>query len=95
MPNSQRINVPPPEGNLSISVGEELTIHAARACTFCCSIGGNFSPSLTSVQLVHGNNGPYTAQTAGTGNYNTSDPNTACNPNAGVTLACKSVQINP
>lgn len=93
MPN--KINVPPPEGNISISVGEQLTIHAARACTFCCSIGGNFSPSLASVQLSQGDNGPYTANTTGSGTYNTSDPNTTCNPSGSVTATFKSVQINP
>lgn len=88
------INVPPPSGDFSINVGQTLEIHAAQACTFCCSIGGNFSPSLSNVQLVQGKNGPYTAETAGTGSYNTSDPNSTC-ITASVTLNAKSVQINP
>lgn len=95
MPNQPRINVPPPEGPISINVGQTLTIHAARPCHFCCSIGANFSPDITSLELSAGDT-TYVAQTAGTGNYNSSDPNTTCNPNGGAALtACKSIQINP
>lgn len=90
------INVPPPAGGISIKVGQTLNIHAAQACTFCCSVGGNFSPSIANIQLSHGDNGPYTAETAGSGMYNTSDPNTTCSASApSPTLTAKSVQINP
>lgn len=91
---NQRINVPPPDGSLSLTVGDTLTIHAARACNFCCSIGGNFSPSLTSIQLVHGDNGPYTAETAGSGNYDATELGSSCDPSGGVRLTAKSVQIS-
>lgn len=95
MPNCDvTIHVPPPQGEFSINVGQYLCIHAAQACTFCCSIGGNFSPSISNIQLSRGDNGPYQAQTTGSGMYNTSDPNTACNA-AGPILTAKSVQINP
>lgn len=91
-----RINVPPPSGSFSLNVGDTLTIHAAQACTFCCSIGDNFSPSLANTQLSQGDNGPYTADTTGSGKYNTSDPNSTCNPTApDPTATAKSVQINP
>jgi hypothetical protein len=91
-----RINVPPPSGNINLTVGDELTIHAAQACNFCCTIGSNFSPDLTDVALSQGDNGPYTAETAGSGQYNTSDSGSACNPNAPNPRAiAKSVQINP
>jgi hypothetical protein len=90
-----RINVPPPSGNIDLTVGDELIIHAAQACTFCCSIGSNFSPDLTSVSLSQGDN-RYTAETAGSGEYNTSDSGAACDPNApSPILTAKSVQINP
>lgn len=89
----QRINIPPPSGDISLNVNDKLTIHAARACTFCCSIGNKFSPDITNVQLSAGDH-VYTAITVGTGKYNSSDPNTECNPQ-GLTLVAKSVQINP
>lgn len=95
MPNQPIINVPPPEGPISITVGQQLTIHAARACNFCCSIGNLFNPDITSLTLAHGDNGPYTAQSAGSGNYNSSDLNTTCNPNSIAMTSCKSIQINP
>lgn len=97
MPNDVRINVPPPEGAFSISVGKKLTIHAAKACNFCCGIGNNFSPSIANISLSQGDNGPYTAVTAGSGMYNTSDSGTTCDPNApSPILTAKSVQItNP
>jgi hypothetical protein len=89
------IHVPPPEGGISIPVGQELWIHAAQACTFCCTIGANFSPSIANIQLSQGDNGPYTADTTGSGMYNTSDPNTTCTASAqGPTLIAKSIQIS-
>jgi hypothetical protein len=89
------INVPPPSGTLTMTVGQTLEIHAAQACTFCCSIGGNFSPSLSNVQLAQGKNGPYTAETAGTGSYSTSDKGQPCNTSARNPAAtAQSVQIN-
>lgn len=94
MPNNPKINVPPPEGPISMDVGQELTIHAAQACNFCCSIGNHFNPDITNLTLVHGDNGPYTAITAGSGNYNSSDSGTTCNPNSAALTACKSIQIN-
>lgn len=95
MPNPPRINVPPPEGPISMTVGEQLTIHAAQACNFCCSIGNLFNPAITSLSLAQGNNGPYTATATGSGNYNSSDPGTSCNPNGIAMTNCKSIQINP
>lgn len=92
---NQRINVPPPSGNINLNVGDTLTIHAAQACNFCCTIGDHFSPDITNITLSQGDNGPYTAETAGSGTYNTSDLGTTCNPSGGVTLNAKSVQINP
>lgn len=93
-----KINVPPPEGAFSIGVGQQLTIHAAKACNFCCSIGDNFNPSIASITLSQGDNGPYTAQTAGSGMYNaTNSTSEQCDPNApSPVLMAKSVQItNP
>lgn len=88
-----KINVPPPDGPISLNVGDTLTIHAAKGCNFCCSIGGNFSPSIASITLSQGDNGPYTAETAGSGRYNTSDLDKSCST-ADPTLTAKSVQIN-
>lgn len=88
------INVPPPGGDISIDVGQTLEIHAARACNFCCTIGDHFSPSIANISLSQGDNGPYTAETAGSGTYNTSDSGTPCTT-ASPTLVAKSVQINP
>ena len=45
-PHPYTINVPPPEGGISIPVGQELWIHPAQACTFCCTIGATFCPPL-------------------------------------------------
>jgi hypothetical protein len=91
-----KINVPPPAGGFSMTVGDTLTIHAAHACNFCCSIGSNFDPDITSISLSQGDNGPYTAETAGNGNYDATDPGTTCNPSApSPVLTAKSVQINP
>lgn len=87
------INVPPPDGDISMSVGQTLRIHAAQACTFCCSIGASFSPDLTSVQLLAGDS-YFIADTANSGTYNTSEPNTNCST-ADPTATAKSVQINP
>lgn len=82
-----KINVPPPDESVSLTVGDKLTIHAAQACTFTCTIGANFSPSLASVSLSQGDNGPYTAETAGSGTYDTpSNPSPA--------LTAKSIQIS-
>lgn len=93
--SNQTINVPPSSGNINMNVGDELTIHAARACTFCCSIGGNFSPSLTNASLAEGDNGPYTAETAGSGMYDAVDAGSNCDPSApNPRLTAKSVQIN-
>lgn len=89
-----RINVPPPAGSISMPVGENLTIHAAQACTFCCSIGGNFSPDITTIQLSQGDNGPYTAEAVGSGKYNTSASNSPCNPQT-LTQTAQSIQITP
>lgn len=89
-----KINVPPPEGDFSIKVGQTLEIHAARACNFCCTVGDNFSPSIASISLSQGDNGPYTAETAGSGTYNTSDSGTPCTTASPILIA-KSVQINP
>jgi hypothetical protein len=77
-------------------VGDQLTIHAAQACNFCCNIGSHFNPDLTSVSLSQGDNGPYTAESVATGQYNTSDSGTACDPSAQrPTATAKSVQITP
>ncbi|HEV2463838.1 MAG TPA: hypothetical protein VGT04_08540 [Acidobacteriaceae bacterium] len=90
-----KINVPPPAGSLSLAVGDQLTIHAAQACSFCCSIGDNFTPSIASIQLAHGDNGPYTADSVGSGQYNTADANSPCNPNAPrPMLNAQSIQIH-
>lgn len=89
------ITVPPPEGSISIQVGQTLGITARHACNFCCSIGGNFSPSIASIQLNAGDNGPYTAQTTGSGKYNTSTDK-PCDPNEpSPVLMAQSVQITP
>jgi hypothetical protein len=93
MPNQPKINVPPPEGPISMEVGQQLTIHAAQACNFCCNIGNLFDPDITSLTLVQGNNGPYTALSAGSGNYNSSDLGATCSPNSAALTACKSIQI--
>lgn len=90
----QRINVPPPSGNINLNVGNTLTAHAAQACQLCCSIGDHFSPDITNITLSQGDN-VFTAVTPGSGTYNTSDLNTPCNPSGGVVLNAKSVQINP
>jgi len=89
-----RINVPPPAGTISINVGETLCIHAAQACNFCCTIGANFSPSIANIALSQGENGPYTAETVGSGMFNTSDSGSPCST-ASPILTAKSVQINP
>lgn len=95
MPNP-RINVPPPSGDISISVGQDLYIHAAQACNFCCTIGNCFTPDITSLSLASGEHGPYHANSSASGTYNSSDPGTTCNPSGGAALtACKSIQINP
>lgn len=88
-----RINIPPPDGPISMSVGEQLTIHVAQECQFCCTIGDHFSTDISNITLSHGDH-TYTAETAGSGTYNTSDPGTTCNPSGGVVLNAKSVQIN-
>ncbi|MGH9586013.1 MAG: hypothetical protein ACRD3F_03615 [Acidobacteriaceae bacterium] len=95
MPNQPKINVPPPEGPISMNVGQQLTIHAARACNFCCNIGDHFNPDITSLSLSHGDNGPYTAMSTASGTYNSSDPGTTCNPSSIAMTNCKSIQINP
>lgn len=90
------ITVPPPQGGISINVGQTLEIIARNDCNFCCSIGGNFSPSIASLTLTGGQTyGPYTAQTASSGTYNTSPKDHACDPSGGVTLNAQSVQIKP
>lgn len=95
MPNP-KINVPPPGGDISISVGQELTIHAAQACNFCCTIGSHFTPDISSISLSQGDNGPYHVDSTASGTYNSSNSGTPCNPSGGAALtACKSIQINP
>ena len=91
-----KINVPPPGGNITLNVGDNLTIHAAQACNFCCTIGNNFSPSIASISLSQGDNGPYKAESTGSGTYNTSDTGTDCSATSpSPILTAKSVQINP
>lgn len=94
---NQTIQVPPPQGNINVDVGDNLYITANKAVTFCCSIGANFSPAITSLSLTKdSNNGPYQAITAGSGKYNTSEGVNPCDPNAPDPKAtAKSVQINP
>lgn len=82
-----RINIPPAEGSISVNAGDELTIYAASACTFSCSIGANFSPSLANASLAAGDNGPYQANRAGSGTYSTA-------PSGPHVLVGKSVQIS-
>lgn len=93
----QTIQVPPPSGTLNLNVGDNLYIEAKKDITFCCSIGSNFSPDISSISFDKDTtNGPYNAVTAGSGKYNTSDKGTACNPNApNPVLNAQSVQINP
>ena len=90
------IQVPPPHGDISMTVGDNLYIHANKACTFCCGIGANFSPNITSLSLVKdSDNGPYQAMTAASGKYNTSEGVNPCDPNApDITMSAKSIQIN-
>lgn len=94
---NQTIQVPPPQGDISLNVGDNLYIDANKALTFCCSIGANFSPNISSLSLAKdSNNGPYQAITAGSGKYNTSEGVNPCDtnaPNPKATTA-KSVQIN-
>lgn len=82
------ISIPPLTGNISVNAGDELTITAASACTFTCSIGAYFSPSLANASLVPGDNGPYQANRSGSGTYNA----VASGPHV---LVGKSIQINP
>jgi hypothetical protein len=91
------IQVPPPSGSLSLNVGDNLYIEAKKDITFCCSIGGNFSPKISSICFDKDTtNGPYNAVTAGTGKYNASDKGTNCDPSApSPILTAQSVQINP
>jgi hypothetical protein len=91
------IQVPPPSGSLSLNVGDNLYIEAKKDINFCCSIGANFSPNISSLTFNKDTtNGPYNAVTAGTGKYNTSDKDKTCDPNApSPILNAQSVQINP
>lgn len=66
-----KINVPASNGNLTVNEGDTLLISASTECTFSCSFGECFSPSLNGMQLTSGENGPYVAQQAGSGDYRT------------------------
>ena len=90
------IQLPPPSGTLSLTVGDSLYIDAKKDIEFCCSIGSNFSPDITSMQFDKDtSNGPYVAITAGSGNYNTNDKGQTCDPSAPNPRAtAKSVQIS-
>jgi hypothetical protein len=91
----QTINVPPPGGAISLNVGDTLTIDVGNEdILFCCSIGGNFNPSIASIHLSKNSSTSYTAETAGTGTYNTSKKDETCNPSGGTTATAKSVQIS-
>jgi hypothetical protein len=81
------ITIPPATGSISVNVGDTVIIHTAQACTFRCSIGGNFQPNLSNVELARGQSGIYTAATAGSGSYSTSAGNLA-------TETAKSIQIH-
>lgn len=83
----KRINVPSQAG-FTINKGQTLAIHAAQSIWFCCTIGDNFSPSIKKIQLQQGCNGPYTANTTGTGTFNTST-GSDCNPSGSKILKRK------
>lgn len=85
--SQQTIKVPPSSGSISVKAGDTLQIHTQQACTFTCSIGGNFNPNLSSAQLSAGQNGPYSAVADGSGSYSTSTGGV-------VTDTAKSIQIS-
>lgn len=93
---NQRINVTPPSsGTLSLNVGDTLTISTSTDCTFTCSAGNSFSPSLSSAQLSAGENGPYIAQQPVSNAGYSARATDAARPGEVSSLNAKSVQINP
>jgi hypothetical protein len=73
------IQLPPPSGSLSLIVGDNLYIVAKKDMVFCCDIGANFSPDISSMTFDKDTtNGPYQAVTAGSGNYNADDKGKPC-----------------
>jgi hypothetical protein len=89
------IQLPPPSGSLNLNVGDNLYIEAKKDITFCCSIGANFSPNISSISFDKDTtNGPYNAVTAATGKYNTSDKGQPCSTVSAAAVV-QSVQINP
>lgn len=87
--SDHKISIPPNSGSISVNAGDVLTIAASAACTFSCTAGNSFSPSIESVRLAAGNNGPYTAQSAASGTYSATFPTVL------KAMTAKSVQINP
>lgn len=91
----QTISITPPaSGTLSLNAGDTLTINTSTDCTFTCSAGGSFSPSLSSTHLSAGDNGPYVAQQPVNATYSASATES---PRTGTirTMVAKSVQITP
>lgn len=66
---NRKITIPPNNGTLSAMAGDTITITASADCTFSCTVGDSFSPSLTSVHVAIGDNGPYIAQRTASGTY--------------------------
>lgn len=87
--SDHKISIPPSSGSISLNAGDILTIFASGACTFSCTAGDSFSPSIENIGLASGNNGPYTAQSAASGTFSATFPSVVKTMNA------KSVQINP
>lgn len=91
-----RISInPPTSGTLSLNPGDTLTISTSAACTFTCSAGDSFSPSLSSAQLSVGDNGPYSAQQPVNNASYSARATDAARLGGISSLNAKSVQINP
>lgn len=86
---------PPTSGTFSLNVGDTLIINASADCTFTCSAGNSFSPSLSSAQLSHGDNGPYIAQQPVNNASYSARATDAARPGGISSLNAKSIQINP
>ncbi|HEV2463837.1 MAG TPA: hypothetical protein VGT04_08535 [Acidobacteriaceae bacterium] len=92
----QRISInPPTSGTISLNAGDALTISTPADCTFACSAGNSFSPSLNNAQLSAGDNGPYVAEQPASNVSYSARALDAGRPGQVSSLNAKSIQINP